>query len=368
MAGAWWDAYISKQDPFEFEVTVLDMHPGLTNEDALIGAIRMNSAVNTALLKCAKSLQMASVAEEVLKPESVNKWKDMDERLNRNKKIALSTLTEVDIRFKWFTAIISGIEFQDMMEDSASTSGNGVVNELNKDEYHLKEIQKILRDGDIVLDLGSNIGLTAILIAKMNPGVKVIGVEPSPVNWVAAQRNIRKMGVHDRVTVLPAALCNSTARTVKLFQDRGNAGQCTTHYGEVTRPDFKITKSWSGEGAHNEEPYVLDISCITVQEIVDRYGITETVFVKLDCEGCEYFVVPSLSPGIYSMMMNGYVMGETHARFIPLFFPDVSHESVEKTHKLFYNGGSIVERVRPSDDNRPYFLSDNDRALGVEAL
>ena len=320
----------------------------------------------------------ATVAEEGLKPdksiiESANKWKDMDERLKRNKEIALSTLTEVDIRFKWFTAIISGIEFQDMMEDSASTSGNSVANELNKDEYHLKEIQKILRDGDIVLDLGSNIGLTAILIAKMNPGVKVIGVEPSPVNWVAAQRNIKKMGVTDSVTVLPAALCNSTVRTVKLFQDRGNAGQCTTHYGEVTRLEIKNTKYWSdtfwhGEGAHKEKPYVLDISCITVQEIVDRYGINETVFVKLDCEGCEYFVVPSLSPGIYSMMMNGYVMGETHARFIPLFFPDVSHESVEKTHKLFYNGGSIVERVRPSDDNRPYFLSDNDRAAGVQDL
>ena len=76
--------------------------------------------------------------------------------------------------------------------------------------------------------------------------------------------------------------------------------------------------------------------------------------------------VPSLSPGMYSMMMKGYVMGETHARFIPLFFPDVSHESVEKTHKLFYNGGSIVERVRPSDDNRMYFLSDNDRSAGVQ--
>ncbi len=136
----------------------------------------------------------------------------------------------------------------------------------------------------------------------------------------------------------------------------------------MTRPDFKITKSWSGEGARKEKPYVSDISCITVKEIVDRYGITEMPFVKLDCEGCEYFVVPSLSPGIYSMMMNDYVMGETHARFIPLFFPDVSHESVEKTHKLFYNGGSIVERVRPSDNTRTYFLSDNDRALGVEDL
>ena len=39
-----WDALISKQDPFEIEVTVRDMHPGLTSEDALIGARRMNSA------------------------------------------------------------------------------------------------------------------------------------------------------------------------------------------------------------------------------------------------------------------------------------------------------------------------------------
>jgi ribosomal protein L11 methylase PrmA len=157
----------------------------------------------------------------------------VDERLNRNKKIALSTLTEVDIRFKWFTSIISGIEFQDMMEDSASTSGNSVTNELNQDEYRLKEIQKILRDGDIVLDLGSNIGLTAILIAKMNPGVKVIGVEPSPVNWVAAQRNIKKMGVTDSVTVLPAALCNSRVRTVKLFQP----WECRSVHNALRRSD-----------------------------------------------------------------------------------------------------------------------------------
>ena len=47
-----WDAFISKRDTFEIEVTVRDMHPGLTNEHALIGARRMNSAVNTARLKC----------------------------------------------------------------------------------------------------------------------------------------------------------------------------------------------------------------------------------------------------------------------------------------------------------------------------
>ncbi len=49
-----WDAYISKQDPFEIEVTVRDMHPGLISDDALIGARRIHSAVNTVRLTCAK--------------------------------------------------------------------------------------------------------------------------------------------------------------------------------------------------------------------------------------------------------------------------------------------------------------------------
>jgi hypothetical protein len=49
-----WDAFISKQDPSEIEVTVRDMHPALTSEDALIGARRMNPAVNTVRLTCAK--------------------------------------------------------------------------------------------------------------------------------------------------------------------------------------------------------------------------------------------------------------------------------------------------------------------------
>lgn len=32
-----WDARIPEHDPFEIEVTVCEMHPGLTSEEALIG-------------------------------------------------------------------------------------------------------------------------------------------------------------------------------------------------------------------------------------------------------------------------------------------------------------------------------------------
>ena len=49
-----WETYTPKQDRVEIEGTVRDMHPGLTSEDALIGARRINSAVNTVRLTCAK--------------------------------------------------------------------------------------------------------------------------------------------------------------------------------------------------------------------------------------------------------------------------------------------------------------------------
>jgi hypothetical protein len=49
-----WDAHIVQEESFFVEVTVRDKHPGLTREEALIGTRRINSAVNTVQLKCAK--------------------------------------------------------------------------------------------------------------------------------------------------------------------------------------------------------------------------------------------------------------------------------------------------------------------------
>jgi hypothetical protein len=47
MSTSMWDAYIPPKSPFFVEVTVRDMHPSLTGEEALIGTRRINSAVNT---------------------------------------------------------------------------------------------------------------------------------------------------------------------------------------------------------------------------------------------------------------------------------------------------------------------------------
>jgi FkbM family methyltransferase len=269
----------------------------------------------------------------------VEKWEDMDARLRKNRDVALNVTVEVDLRYKFWTKSIMGIHFVDMMEDISSVAGKFVTDELNNDVYHLQELKSIVRAGDVILDLGTNIGLTAILIAKLMPNVRIIGVEASPFNWIAAERNIRKMGVQDRVTILHAALCKDTTSTVMLRQNRDNAGASTAVYGIGN----KMTSS-------NE--ILVEIQCITVDEIVQRYNVTETPFVKLDCEGCEYFVVPGLSPATRAMLLRSHVVGETHSQFQaawPKFkelLEDVPQRNIELGNSIFHEG-SITQRTRP---------------------
>jgi hypothetical protein len=47
-----WDAYTRKTNPFQIEVRVCDMHPGLTSEEAIVGIRRLDSAANTVRVRC----------------------------------------------------------------------------------------------------------------------------------------------------------------------------------------------------------------------------------------------------------------------------------------------------------------------------
>ncbi len=47
-----------------------------------------------------------------------------------------------------------------------------------------------LRPGDIVLDIGANIGLTAMMFAQSCPGIRVIAVEPAPTTFECLRLNM----------------------------------------------------------------------------------------------------------------------------------------------------------------------------------
>lgn len=98
-------------------------------------------------------------------------------------------------------------------ESTISHTAEWVVNEINNGEYYLKNVQesKLIKEGSTILDLGTNVGTTAITMAKMFPQARVIGVEPMPPNFACALENVEKNGVSDRVTVLNAALSSDVS-------------------------------------------------------------------------------------------------------------------------------------------------------------
>ena len=52
-----WDAYKKGNGPFVMEMTVRDMYPALTSEEALIGARKIDSSTSTVRLKCAQCVE-----------------------------------------------------------------------------------------------------------------------------------------------------------------------------------------------------------------------------------------------------------------------------------------------------------------------
>jgi FkbM family methyltransferase len=65
-----------------------------------------------------------------------------------------------------------------------------------------------IRPGDVVLDLGANIGAAALLMLEKG-AAKVIGVEPDPTNLALARRNLPKR----KATLIWAAVGSKPGRT-----------------------------------------------------------------------------------------------------------------------------------------------------------
>ena len=239
-------------------------------------------------------------------------------RLQTNRLSLVDALVNKPITFKTWTRTIQGIEFANIEEDAQSWAGGVIADELNRDDYKMQQLQ--LGVGDTVLDLGTNIGLTAILAARRWPGVRVVGIEPSPYNWLAAQHNIRTMGVADAVHVIHAALCASPSGSIELRHQRQNAG------------GSKVDST----GLESEGPaIVVEVQCVTLDEILEHFNISYAAFVKLDCETCEYFVVPALSAQTRARL--GRVMGEAHEPYARQHYPQLTDADIAVTNSLFSN-------------------------------
>lgn len=126
-------------------------------------------------------------------------------------------------------------------------------------------VKKHVRPGDIVVDVGANIGYYTLLFAKLvGENGKVYAFEPDPTNFRLLQKNVQVNG-YNNVVLVQKAVSSKTDRA-KLFLSATNKGDHRMYDSNDGRPAVEI-----------ETVSLNDFFCADMK--VD--------FIKMDIQGAE---------------------------------------------------------------------------------
>ena len=172
----------------------------------------------------------------------------------------------IDVTKSLWTNTIGGIELQ--FEDvSTSNTVPFVFGELQWDYYGLEQIQ--LSKDDIVLDIGANVGMFSIYVKKKF-GCKVIAFEPVLSNFEQFQKNILLNGLSlSDIELHNTAITDVEGGEIRIGTPIHNTGGSSAFYHTDDMPVCKT-------------------------ETIDKYITEDCTYLKIDCEGGEYAIIPSI--------------------------------------------------------------------------
>ncbi|MGA8849136.1 MAG: FkbM family methyltransferase [Dehalococcoidia bacterium] len=138
-------------------------------------------------------------------------------------------------------------------------------------QARVSEIRGIVKEGDIVIDIGANIGYFTILLAKLvGPEGKVYALEPDPRSCHLLQRTIERNG-WTHVIVEQKAVSNKAGQFL-LYQTESWAANALTPTGHIG---------------------TVKVQVITLDEFLSNEGHID--FVKMDMDGSEPLAIEGMA-------------------------------------------------------------------------
>ncbi len=174
-----------------------------------------------------------------------------------------------------------------------------LVRKNTPDKYTLWESWKIqpylekgqrLHTGDVVVDIGANIGAFTVWAAReVGKSGKVLAFEPDRINYQTLARNIKL----NKVT---QALCRQMAVSDKL--------------GKLTFYVQPAENSTAHSIYHDEFARKVSVRSTTLVEIFRREKLTRIDLLKIDAEGAEYPILYSTPKSVFKRIK--YISLEYH--------------------------------------------------------
>jgi FkbM family methyltransferase len=169
-------------------------------------------------------------------------------------------------------------------------------------------VMRVVRPGDVVLDLGANIGYYTLLFARLvGERGKVIAFEPDPNNFKLLHKNVCANG-YQNVILLNKAVAD-TQGTVQLFLSEDNKG------------DHRLYDSGDNRSS-------IFVETITIDEAISN--ITDRVdLIKMDIQGSE----PRPLRGMCQTLANNPDV-QLISEFWPISFDRTGHKALEYLDEL----------------------------------
>lgn len=165
-----------------------------------------------------------------------------------------------------------------------------------------KYISDRLRDGDVFIDVGANIGYYSLLASRcVGAKGRVFAIEPASNTYAMLQRNIKRNGASN-VTAIQVAV-SDTEQQVPIWSNRNGDSAGTTTLTHVAERRLAMS-------------LVETVTARPLHDIIDPDLIRKARFIKIDVEGAEWAVVKSLAELLKTLSPETEVIIEVNAALV----------------------------------------------------
>jgi FkbM family methyltransferase len=187
--------------------------------------------------------------------------------------------------------------------------------------------KKTVKEGNVVIDLGANIGYFSLLAARfVGKNGKVYSFEPEPKNYSYLIKNI-KLNNYDNVIAIQKAVSNKIGKT-KLYI-------CSYDAGHHTINQIEGIKAYRPEAIINEKDFV-EIETVTLDEFFkDKEDLIDVI--KIDVEGAEVLTLAGMDR---ILKVNKKL--KMFIEFFPLLIREMGNSPEEFIRKLSENYGFSI--------------------------
>lgn len=191
-----------------------------------------------------------------------------------------------------YSCKLGGIDFKfyDFIFSNCVRYFEGEVDDYNFDSIDFK-------DGDVVIDIGGNIGMASIYLAKKYPFLKIYAFEPVKQNYENFLKNIELNNINKDIIKVFNLAITKDRRDVILTSPFYNSGASN------------IYNNYSNGIVLNND---ISIKSITFDDIFANNNISKCKLLKIDCEGAEYEIL--YSANVENLKNCEYMRAEFHGK------------------------------------------------------